>query len=107
MIFPDPNIGYLFDYESSLTDHSILVTFLSRWVKIHFKLDDIDQARIETYRGGRISWNVIRWGKCPPGTTALRVHLKAGAFREHLIVFDDLAAVVAALKRMGVAVSEE
>jgi len=56
MKFPDPNIGYVFGYKSTIVDDEILITFL----------------------GGRISWDVIRWGKCPPKTEALKVILLPG-----------------------------
>ena len=76
MKFPDPNIGYVFGYKSRITNEGILVTFLNGKVKIVFRYSDIEQAHKEVYRGGRISWNVIRWGKCPSGTEALRIILK-------------------------------
>lgn len=97
MKFPDPNLGYLFDYESRITAEGILVTFLHDWVRILFRFEDIDSMRRETYRGGKISWDVIRWGKCPPGQEALKVCLRQGMFRDHLIVFDDLDAALCQL----------
>lgn len=102
MKFPDPNIGYIFGYRSKVTGQEILVTFLWKAVKIRFRLDSIAHAAVELYRGKRISWDVIRWGKCPPGTQALRIVLKKGRFKNHLIVFGDLAMAVRDLKNLGV-----
>jgi hypothetical protein len=101
MRFPDPNVGYVFGYKSRITREGILVTFLREWVKIWFRFDNIDRVRRETYRGGRISWDVIRWGKCPPGQEALRVCLREGAFKHHLVVFDDLDAAIDELRSRG------
>jgi len=102
MKFPDPNIGYVFGYKSKITDDGILISFLGGIVKISFKFKDIESISKEVYRGGRISWNIIRWGKCPPGTEALRVILKQGIFKNHLIVFDNLDSVIRELRNKGV-----
>ena len=59
MKFPDPNIGYMFDYNSHITNESIMVSFLGGLVKIIFRFDHIESLRREVYTGGRISWNVI------------------------------------------------
>lgn len=98
MTFPDPNIGYLFGYRSKITGAGILVTFLGGIVGVLFRFADTEGLSREVYDGGRISWDVIRWGKCPPGTEALRIVLKRGAFRNHLVVFDDLDAVIVGLE---------
>ena len=104
MRFPDPNIGYLFGYGSTVTETGILITFLGGLVKIPIPFENIESVRRETYTGGRISWDVVRWGKCPTGTAALRVVLKKGALRENLIVFDDLDATIRALESHGVVI---
>lgn len=104
MKFPDPNIGYLFDYRSCITDEGIRVSFLGDLVKITFKFDQIESFGRGTYMGGRISWNVVRWGKCPPGTAALNVILKKGLFRNHLIVFERLEDAVDNLRRRAIQV---
>ena len=102
MKFPDPNIGYVFGYDSKLTDDGILITFLGGIIKILFQFKDIEYVSREVYRGGRISWDVIRWGKCPPGTEALKVILKKGIFKNHLIVFDNLDDTIRELRNKGV-----
>ena len=104
MKFPDPNIGYIFGYNSHVTDEGIVVSFLGGLVKIVFRFDRIESLRRETYTGGRISWDVIRWGKCPSGTAALKVVLRNGAFRNHLVVFDQLDDIVNDLQRRGMVV---
>ncbi len=104
MRFPDPNVGYFFRYKCTLADDRISITFLLGLVKIPFKFTEIERMSREVYRGGRISWDVIRWGKCPPGTRALKIALKKGAFREHLIVFDDLDTAIEELKGKGISV---
>lgn len=102
MKFPDPNVGYVFGYKSKVTDEGILVTFLWEIMKISFKFKDLDHVQRVTYNGGIISWDVVRWGKCPHGTDALNVVAKKGFFRNNLIVFDDLDAAVSALKSKGI-----
>ncbi len=103
MRFPDANIGYHFGYESRITDDAILVTFLWRLVRIRLPFDRLASADRATYRGGRISWDVIRWGRCPPGGEAVAVLLRRGPFLRHLIVFDDNEAAIAGLRAGGVA----
>jgi hypothetical protein len=98
-MFPDPNVGYVFGYKSEVCDDGIAVTFLRGLIRIVFRYEDIESARIKTYRGGRISWNVIRWGKCPNGTKALQIRLRRGIFRDHLIVFENLDEAVEKLGR--------
>ena len=99
MIFPDPNIGYIFGYNSSIEGDTIAVTFLGGLVKIPFRFRDIQKFGRMKYRGRRISWDVIRWGKCPRGTEALQISLKKGLFRNHLIVFPDINRAVSILKK--------
>jgi hypothetical protein len=55
----------------------------------------------EKYVGGKISWDVIRWGKCPNGTQALKIILKHGMFRNHLIVFDEFERAIFELESKG------
>ncbi|GEM_PF-1533805 len=98
MKFPDFNIGYVFGYNSRITDEGILVTFLGETVRILFSYAEIEQMDIEKYTGGQVSWDVIRWGKCPPGTQALKISLKQGLFKQHLIVFNDLQQATRDLK---------
>ena len=105
MRFPDPNVGHIFGFGSSVADGRILVTFLGGIVRIPFQFKDIAQVRRTTYGGGRVSWDVIRWGKCPRGTKALRITMKKGAFREHIVVFGNLDAAVRQLREKGVKVS--
>jgi hypothetical protein len=102
MFFPDPNIGHHFDYDSYLTEEAIVVTFLNGRVKIPFKFKNIISAKSERYLGGSISWTVVRWGKCPTGTEALRVKMKKGFFRNNFIVFSDLEKVLYKLKAIGI-----
>lgn len=102
--FPDPNVGYVFGYDSKVTDKGILITFLGGMVRILFRFEDIEGMHKETYGGGRISWDVIRWGKCPHGTEALRVILKRGIYKTHMVVFDDLGATLQDLHRRGMTV---
>ncbi|MFZ2454985.1 MAG: hypothetical protein WAX07_00690 [Candidatus Altiarchaeia archaeon] len=104
MKFPDPNIGYLFGYESRITGEGIMVVFLGGLVRILFKYKDIESIRKETYLGGRISWDVVRWGRCPPGKEALRITLKKGILRNNLIVFDDPDEAACELKNTGLLV---
>ena len=103
MRFPDLNVGWVFGYRSKVSDEGIVVTFLGGLVKIVFKYEDMEEVRVETYEGGRVSWDVLRWGRCPKGTKAIRVKLRRGAFRNHLIVFDDVegayAEIMARLRR--------
>jgi len=101
MKFPDPNIGYACGYKSKLTDEGFLITFLGGLVQILFKFNDIENIYIEVYRDGKISWDIIRWGKCPNGTEAIRILLRKGSFRNHIIVFDNLEATVIDLKNRG------
>ena len=98
-MFPDLNIGYVFGYRSEVDRDGIRITFLRGLINIVFRYEDILVARITTYNGGRISWDVIRWGKCPKGTKALEIRLKHGIFRRHLIVFDDLDVAVNKLEK--------
>ncbi len=98
-MFPDPNVGYVFGYESELSDEGIRINFLKGLVRILFRYEDIDRAKVVTYYGGRISWDVIRWGKCPRGTRALEITLKRGIFKRHLIVFEDLEKVIKKLEK--------
>lgn len=102
MKFPDPNFGYLFGYKSKMIREGILVSFLGELVKILFKFKEIEHLDREVYGGGRISWNIIRWGKCPPGKEAIKIILKQGAFRNHIIVFNDLEKAICDLKSYGV-----
>lgn len=101
MKFPDPNVGYHFGYESRMTERGVLVTFLRGRVKILFRYEDVASAEKAVYRGGIVSWDVIRWGKCPSGTQALRISLKKGCFRNHMIVFDNLENAIDALADKG------
>lgn len=101
MRFPDPNIGYIFGYKSRITNKGILVTFLGDIVNILFQYSNIEQIYNEKYVGGKISWDVIRWGKCPNGTQALRIILKQGMFRNHFIVFHDFERAIFDLKSNG------
>lgn len=98
MKFPDPNFGYHFDYRSHITEKGILLTFLRGKVRILFRFEDIVRAEKDVYRGGAVSWDVIRWGKCPSGTQALRIILKKGCFRNHMIVFEDLEGAIDTFK---------
>ena len=99
MILPDPNVGYVFGYSSEVYKEGIVITFLKGLIKIVFRYEDIEIVKITTYKGGRISWNVIRWGKCPNGTKALQIRLKRGIFRNHLIVFENLDEAVERLRK--------
>jgi len=76
-----------------------VITFLKGLIKIIFRYEDIETAQITTYKGGRISWNVIRWGKCPNGTKALQIRLKRGIFKNYLIVFENLDDAIKKLRR--------
>lgn len=102
MRFPDPNIGYLFGYGSQVTDSGVLVTFLHGRVRVSFPFADMAGISRSAYRGGRVSWDVVRWGKCPRGTEALAISMKKGLFRENLVVFGDLDAAVRRLGEMGI-----
>jgi len=102
MRFPDPNIGYVFGYKSSIVSEGLLITFLGGIVRILFKFEDIEKIYKVVYEGGKISWDVIRWGKCPPGKEALKIVFKKGKLRHHIIVFDDLEAAIAELKSQSV-----
>jgi hypothetical protein len=104
MKFPDPNIGYVCGYKSIITDKGVLVTFLGGLVRLLFKYADIKQVQSKKYSGGKISWDVIRWGKCPNGTQALKITLKQGIFKEHFIVFDDLERAILDLKSHGMVI---
>lgn len=99
--FPDFNIGYVFGYKSDITSEGFLITFLGGIVRIQFKFKDIAKIHKETYHGGRISWDVIRWGKCPPGKDAIKIVLKNNTFENHMIVFDNLDAAIDKLKKQG------
>jgi len=105
MKFPDFNIGYVFGYGSGVADEGIRVTFLNGRVRIQFRYQRIEKISRKTYTGGRISWDIIRWGKCPPGTEALEVVLKTGWFRNHLIVFDELNAAISEIEKQGITVT--
>ncbi len=98
-MFPDPNVGHVFGYKSGVGREGICVSFLKGRVRVLFRYENIDKARVTTYYGGRISWNVIRWGKCPDGTRAIEITLKRGIFKRHLIVFEDLDRAVDEIKR--------
>lgn len=98
MKFPDPNIGYLFGYDSKVIKEGILVSFLGGVVKILFEYSKIEHMERTVYSGGRISWDIIRWGKCPPGKEAIKIIQKQGAFKNHIIVFDDLEKTINDLK---------
>ena len=54
MKFPDPNIAYVFGYDSKLTDDGILITFLGGIIKILFKFKDIEYVSREVYCGEMI-----------------------------------------------------
>jgi hypothetical protein len=99
-------VGYVFGYHGRVTDDGILVTFLGGIVRILFRFDGIELIAIETYGGGRVSWDVIRWGKCPHGTEALRVTLKRGAYKAHMVVFDDIDATQQDLHHRGITVDK-
>ncbi len=88
-MFPDPNVGYIFGYKSGVCEEGIWVAFLRGVIRILFRYEDMERVRLTTYKGGRISWDVIRWGKCPRGTRVLEITLKRGIFKRHLIVFED------------------
>jgi hypothetical protein len=102
MVFPDLNAGYVFGYRSKITREGILISFLSGIVKIRFKNGNIGHASRYKYNGGRISWNVIRWGKCPQGKEALKIILRRGIFRNNIVVFDNLEKSVSDLENLGV-----
>lgn len=106
MRFPDPNVGYVFGYRAFATAEGIEATFLGGRVRIPFRSGAIRSAWPETYEGGRVSWDVIRWGRCPRGTRALHVELARGPFREHLVVVDDLDGALDRLRELGVRVLE-
>ena len=106
MRFPDPNVGYVFGYRGAATDNGVEVTFLGGRARILFPPRAIRSVWPETYRGGRISWSVIRFGRCPRGTRALHVQLARGLFRDHLVVLDDLDDALAQLRAAGVCVVE-
>ena len=88
---PDPNIRWVFWYKSEVTKEGIRVSFLKGLVRILFRFENIRKAKITSYNGGRISWDVIRWGRCPKGTRALEIVLRREIFRRHLIVSLDKA----------------
>lgn len=102
MKFPDPNIGYIFGYKSCVTGQGILVTFINGKIKILFKYSDIARVFREVYSGGKISWDIIRWGKCPSGTEALKIILNRGMYRNHFIVFDNMEKATNDLKHHGI-----
>lgn len=104
MRFPDPNVGYVFGYRGTTTGNGIEVTFLSGRVRILFRPRAIRSVWPEIYQGGRISWSVIRFGRCPRGTRALHVQLTRGLFRDHLVVLDDLDGALVRLREAGVRV---
>jgi len=96
--FPDPNIGHLFGYASKITPSEIRITFLGGLVRKSFKFNNIDSARREIYKGGAVSWRLMRWGKCPKDSQGIRIRLRKGLFRNHLIKFDDLTRAEQELK---------
>ena len=102
MNFPDPNIGYVFGYNSYIEKEAIIVSFLGGLVKIPFKFKNIETIKKEKYQGGKFSWDIIRWGKCPTGTDALKIITKKGLFKNHLIVFSDLNKIGNDLKAEGI-----
>ncbi|MDD3190173.1 MAG: hypothetical protein PHI66_00550 [Candidatus Pacebacteria bacterium] len=104
MKFPDLNLGYVFNYKSYITEEGIMLTFLGGFVKILFGFDQIREMRKTRYLGGRISWDVLRWGKCPKCTEVLSVHLDKGVFLNHMIVFDDLEKAIAEIRILGIKV---
>ncbi len=104
MIFPDFNIGYIFGYKSEILSEGFLITFLSGLVRIRFRFKDIEKIYKRTYSGGRISWDIIRWGKCPPGKNALKIVLKIGIFKNHMLVFDNLDEAIEKLRRQGLTI---
>ena len=79
MIFPSNVFGY-----SGGCEVGVVASFRESTIKI------VKTAKITTYKGGRISWNVIRWGKCPNVSKALQ---------DNLIVFENLDKAVERLKR--------
>jgi len=99
MHFPDLNIGYIFGYRSQVAPQGILVSFLWNGIKILFRFENIRYIKRVTYSGGKISWDILRWGKCPPGKTGLYIKLKKGIFKNHLIVFKDLESVVSEIHK--------
>jgi len=105
MKFPDLNIGYIFDYNGYITEKGMMVTFLGGFVKILFGFDQIKDIERTFYLGGKISWNVLRWGKCPKGTEVLSICLDEGVFLHHMIVFDDLDNATEKIKRVGIEVN--
>jgi len=104
--FPDFNIGYVFGYKSGITSEGFLITFLGGIVRIIFKFNNIEKICKETYNGGRISWDVIRWGKCPPGKDALKIVFIKGKFKNHLIVFNNLEEAIEILQRQGLNIAD-
>lgn len=96
--FPDPNLGRFFGYASKVTSSDIRITFLGGLVKNSFKYTNIESARREIYKGGAVSWRLMRWGKCPKGAQGIRIRLRKGLFRNHLIIFPDLTRAEQELK---------
>lgn len=94
MLFPDTNIAYIFGYKSQITSRGILVSFIRERVKILFRFENIRNIKRATYSGGKISWHIIRWGKCPKGKEGLNIRLKKGVFKNHLIIFKDMESVI-------------
>lgn len=96
--FPDPNLGRFFGYASNVTGSEIRITFLGGLVKSSFKYNNIESARREIYKGGAVSWRLMRWGKCPRDAQGIRIRLRMGLFRNHLIIFPDLTRAEQELK---------
>ncbi len=95
MPFPDANI-LTHKCENTITKDAILAS--SPLLKRKFKFDEIDQARREIYKGGAVSWRLMRWGKCPKDAQGIRIRLRRGLFRNHLIIFPDLTRAEQELK---------
>lgn len=93
--FPDANI-LTRKCENTITKDAILAS--SSLLKRKFKLDEIDLARREIYKGGKISWRLMRWGVCPTGAQGIRIRLDRGLFRDHFFMFPDLTRTEQELK---------
>ncbi len=93
--FPDANI-LTRKCENTITKDAILA--LSPLINRKFKFDEIDWARRELYKGGKISWRLMRWGKCPKDAQGIRIRLDRGLFRDHFLAFPDLTRAEQELK---------
>lgn len=94
--FPDTNtLGPYCD--NTIGRNAVNVSFLKIFNK-RFRLEDIDWARRELYKGGRISWRLMRWGKCPKDAQGIRIRLNRGLFRDHFLIFPDLTRAEQELK---------